>query len=144
MTRSEWLSFLDQAPSFTQERSGFLLGAFALKLLGLLGYHPEFHRCLSCRQSIISGKSLWHAIKGGVVCQSCVVHNPDSWFQAREIQDDTIKLLRAAISEPFAFHLRTTLTGEQLATFHDSVESLLISHFPTIPANSLRGACLAC
>ncbi|MBI5794017.1 DNA repair protein RecO [Candidatus Uhrbacteria bacterium] len=136
-----WLAFLNDTSAITTERAGFLLGAFALKLMTLIGYRPELAQCLSCRDVVVQGKYRWHALKGGVVCEACVGRDEDQWFSARSMEDGTLKLLRFGIEEPFDSHLRPHLSGEYLSGFHEAVESLIISHFPTIPASSLRAAC---
>lgn len=140
----DWLVFLNSEIQLTTERAGFLLGAFALKLMTLIGYRPELSRCLGCRVEIVSGGYRWHALKGGVVCVSCVCREQEQWFSAREIRDGVLKLLRFGIEEPFDSHLRPHLTGEDLLGFHEAVESLIVSHFPTIPASSLRESCAVC
>lgn len=139
-----WLSFLNQSPAFSPERAGFLLGSFALKLLALIGYRPELSRCLSCKKQIEAGKYLWHALRGGVVCETCVAKDQEQWFSAKGLPDDVLKLMRFGLSESFEAQTRPHLSGESLLGFHEAVESLMISHFPTIPANSLRAACSVC
>lgn len=140
----QWLEFLDSHVSFSQERAGFLLGAFTLKLMSLIGYRPELNNCLSCRGAIHAGNFGWHALKGGVVCMNCMKKDEAQWFSARSIMDDVLKLLRFGLHEPFEVHLRTYLPGKDLSGFHEAVESLIVSHFPTIPASSLRSACEVC
>ena len=137
-----WLRFLEESPSLRPERAAFLLGAFTLKLMALIGYRPELARCLACTESLLPGAYRWHALKGGVVCTPCVARDPAQWFAARTLHDDTLKLMRFALSEPFASGLRPLLPGPALEGFHDAIESLIVSHFPTIPASSLRAACL--
>ena len=139
-----WLDFLDQDVTLTAERAGFLLGSFALKLLGLVGYHPELLNCLGCRMSIGPGQYRWHGLRGGVVCSRCTSIDQEQWFSARPMTDTALKLVRFALSESFDSQLRPHLSGEDLTGFHEAVESLMISHFPTIPASSLRGACRVC
>lgn len=141
---AHWLETVNSAPVFTQERAGFLLGAFGVKLLSLVGYRPEFLRCLVCRDAIVPGAYRWSALKGGVACAACVERDQEQWFASRVISDGALKLLRYALAEPFDAHLRPHLPGELLTEYHEAVESLLVSHFPVIPANSLRSACLAC
>jgi len=136
-----WLEFLNSAPALSEERSGYVLGSFALKLLALTGYRPELHRCLSCEDIIAEGDYRFHALKGGVVCAACTKKNEHQWFAARAIQDETLKLMRFALSERFEDQLKLHLPGELLSAFHDAVESLIVSHFPAIPANSLRSSC---
>ncbi len=139
-----WLQFLDADVSFTAERSGFLLGGFALKLLALVGYHPELRNCLGCRAPIGRGSFSWHGLRGGAVCSLCVSTDQQQWFSARPMTDDALKLVRYALCEDFGAQLRPHLTPQDLTGFHEAVESLMICHFPTIPASSLRGACKVC
>ncbi|MEI6510652.1 MAG: DNA repair protein RecO [Candidatus Uhrbacteria bacterium] len=136
-----WLAAIDAAPSVSSDRAGFLLAGFALKLLAAIGYRPEVSRCLDCKTTIVAGQYRWHALKGGVVCSPCVTRDNRQWFAARAISDDTLKLLRFGLSEPFESHLRPLLPVVALNEFHEAVEGLMISHFPVIPANSLRAAC---
>lgn len=140
----DWLTFLDADTQLSTERAGFLLGAFALKLMTLIGYRPELSQCLSCRVGITAGSYRWHALKGGVVCRACVGREQEQWFSAREMTDGVLKLLRFGIEQPFHAHLRPHLRGVDLGGFHEAVESLIVSHFPTIPASSLREACAVC
>jgi DNA repair protein RecO (recombination protein O) len=140
---ARWMEAIDDAPSVTVERAGFLLGSYALKLLAAIGYRPELGRCLSCKFAIEPGSYRWHALKGGVVCRPCAERDQEQWFAARRLSDEALKLVRFGLSEPFSDQFRPHLSGEHLAEYHEAVESLLISHFPVIPANSLRGACFA-
>ena len=141
-----WLNFLDNKipplSDLSPERSAYLLGSFTLKLLAHLGYRPELGACLSCKRPIEAARYHWHSLKGGVVCHACAVKNQDEWFAAKNLQDDTLKLLRFALREPFEEQGRPHLPGAVLAEFHEALESLIVCHFPTIPANSIRGACL--
>lgn len=137
----QWLETVDAAPSVTSERAGFLLGSYALKLLAIIGYRPELTRCLSCKLAIEPGTYRWHAVKGGVVCRPCVDRDQETWFAARALSDEALKLIRYGLSEGFPSQLRPHLLADHLLEYHDAVESLMVSHFPVIPANSLRSAC---
>ncbi|MBT5807706.1 DNA repair protein RecO [Candidatus Uhrbacteria bacterium] len=141
---STWLAFLEKSPSLSKERAAFLTASFTLKLLALIGYHPELTSCLACRKPVSSGAFKWHALKGGVVCKTCALSNEQQWFAARAMTDSTLKLVRHALYESFENQLRPHLKGEDIAGFHEAVESLIISHFPTIPASSLRASCGVC
>lgn len=136
-----WLYFLDMSPVFSKERSGFLLAVFTLKLLSLFGHHPQLNRCVSCQKKIVTNQYRWHALRGGVVCKTCIDTDSAQWFSARSIQDETLKLLRLALEEPYHKQLDVRLSKEQIPLFHDLVESLVVSHFPTIPMVSLRETC---
>ena len=139
-----WLDFLNTNVLISRERAGFLLGAFSLKLLALVGYRPELTRCLGCRQAIAPGAYQWHGLKGGVVCTNCTRTDQETWFTARPMTDEALKLVRFGLEEGFPSHLRPHLKAEDLAGFHEAIESLMISHFPVIPASSLRAACAVC
>jgi DNA repair protein RecO (recombination protein O) len=136
-----WVEFVERLPDITAERAGYLLASFALKFLSLLGYHPELNQCLMCRTAIREGNYRWHALKGGVVCQSCFEKDAEQWFSARLIDDTTLKLLRFSITQDFPEQLRPHLSGQTLSTFHETIESLIIAHFPVIPAVTMREAC---
>lgn len=140
----DWLVFLNSERTFSSERSGFLLSAFSLKLLTLIGYRPELLLCLGCSSNIQSNQYSWHGLKGGVVCHTCVRKDEKTWFTARNMRDDVLKLLRFSLEQPFEAHTRTHLRGQDLDDLHEAVESLLIAHFPVIPAASLRAACSLC
>lgn len=140
----QWLDFLNDEVVISRERAGFLLGAFSLKLLSLVGYRPELTRCLGCRRAIESGSYQWHGLKGGVVCTNCTTRDQEAWFAARPMTDEALKLVRFGLEEPFGDHLRPRLSAQGLLSFHEAVESLMISHFPVIPASSLRAACSVC
>lgn len=140
----KWMAFLDQDRELSQTRAAFLLGSFAMKLLGHVGYHPELSRCLSCRLTIQPSQYRWHGLKGGVVCKDCTQKDEKQWFTARPMTDEALKLVRFSLTQDFQQHLKPHLRGQDINGFHEAVESLLISHFPTIPATSLRTACSVC
>ena len=139
---SDWLNFLCATPAMSDERAGFLLGSFMLKLMDVSGYRPQFQECLSCQREIEPGRYLWQALKGGVVCRPCVDGSQEQWFAARSIEDETLKLVRFALDEPFAHQIRPNLSGIHIQNFHEVLESFVVSHFPTIPAVSMRTACV--
>jgi len=137
----DWLEFLCGLPGVSDERAGFLLGSFMLKLMAVNGYRPELQRCLACQKQIASGSFAWHALKGGVVCQTCVNQDQRQWFAARTIENETLKLVRFALDEPFLFQTRPHLSAKQLEGFHELLESFIICHFAIIPPVSVRIAC---
>lgn len=135
---NRWLNFLEQVPALSGERLAFLSASFTLKLLSILGFRPELLRCLQCEQIIAPTSYLWHGLKGGVVCRDCTAREPGQWFAARPIADNTLKLARFASAEHFERLLDIRLPGPIASEFHDLVESLIVAHFPVIPATSLR------
>jgi len=139
---NKWLEFIGDMPEVSSERSGFLLASFALKLLSISGYRPELGHCLSCNRSVTPNTFRWHALKGGIVCDNCCRADEERWFAARDISDEALKLLRFSIKETPNELLKPTIKGELILEFHDLIESLMVCHFPTIPATSLRIASL--
>ncbi len=139
----DWLAFVDASPAVSSERAGFMLGSFALKLMSVSGYRPQLGLCLSCQETLQPGAYRWHALKGGVVCRNCTEREQEQWFASRAMTDEALKLLRFALENTFEHQLRPHLPGVILGEFHEAVESLIVSHFPTIPANSIRAACAA-
>lgn len=137
-----WLTFVETMPDVSADRAGFLLASFALKLLTQIGFGPELNQCLVCRHPIEQGEYRWHALKGGVACLTCTQKDPEQWFTARVILDETLKLIRYSLNKDFADQLRPHLPGEILLAFHEVLESLLIAHFPVIPAASIRESCV--
>ena len=141
---TNWLVFLDEAPELSDERAAYLLGGFTLKLMALVGYRPELTSCLSCRQFIQPAQYRFHGLRGGVVCRSCATKDERTWFAARNMTDTALKLVRFCLDQPFEAQLRPRLVATDIQHFHETVESLIIAHFPTIPASSLRASCRLC
>ncbi len=137
----DWLTFLNQQTELSPERSAFLLGSFTWKLMSITGYRPELRACLSCRTSVEQGAYRWHGLKGGVVCEPCALRDEVTWMTARALDDTTLKLIRFSLRESFHDQLRPHLPSASLSRYHETIESFIISHFPTIPANSLRASC---
>jgi len=48
--------------------------AFEIKLMAELGYQPELHVCLSCREPV--QENLFFTEQGGVLCQRCAPQVP--------------------------------------------------------------------
>lgn len=63
---------------------------FELNLASLLGYKPEFERCLNCEVVIKPNKNCFSSKLGGLLCQNCKGQD----LKAFEIKPDTIKVLR--------------------------------------------------
>jgi len=137
----EWIEFLESGETFSVERAGYLLASFALRLMSICGYCPELNFCLGCRVPVEPNYYKWHALKGGVVCNNCCSNDQEHWFNARPMSDGCLKMLRFALSGSFADQLKPRLDAQTIGLFHDAVESLIISHFPTIPASSIKAAC---
>lgn len=135
-----WLSLLQEAPPLPTERQALALAGFAMKLLDLLGHRPETRSCLVCTEAIRPGAFVWHPLRGGVLCRSCDAQDSGHRFSTRSFSDNTLKVLRLSLEQSLSSFLEARIPRESLDSFHEAVESLLISHFPTIPASALREA----
>jgi len=71
---------------------------FGLKLMAELGYKPEMHECINCREKVAPGKNYFNLKNGGIVCASCLEKERQSQgISAAEIltvSDNCIKLMR--------------------------------------------------
>ena len=72
-----------------------LVSAFLIKLLSFLGYAPELHICLKCKNKVFKNGNFFSFKKGGLVCDKC--HKNDDLSQA--ISVESIKILRLFLSE---------------------------------------------
>jgi DNA repair protein RecO (recombination protein O) len=129
----QWLGGLEASPVPSITRAGFLRSAFALRLLSLLGYRPELSRCLGCRGSLVPGGYRWHGLKGGTVCRGCTERSPERWFAARDLCDESLKLLRLSLESDVERLFRIRLPGFCQEEYYDLVESLALAHFPVLP-----------
>lgn len=98
-----FLEVIDNYPDndFGRESGELLYVFFALKLLSELGYRPEMHECLSCRNKIKSGRNYFNLKNGGLVCENCFKEEFSIYekqgirpIEILTISDNCIKLMR--------------------------------------------------
>lgn len=98
-----FLEVVDNYPDndFGRENGELLYVFFALKLLSELGYRPEMHECLSCRNKIKSGRNYFNLKNGGLVCENCFKEEFSIYekqgirpAEILTISDNCIKLMR--------------------------------------------------
>jgi DNA repair protein RecO (recombination protein O) len=82
----------------TTRNLDLLLRAYELRLLGLLGYRPQLHRCVLCGELLTEEANRFSPAAGGVVCPR------DAQHEAHALPMDlrTFKLLRYLQRQPFA------------------------------------------
>lgn len=61
---------------FLDGKMGLILNGFKIKLLGILGYGPEFKKCLKCNKNGV-GKFFSFSL-GGVLCEDCLKYDKQS------------------------------------------------------------------
>ncbi|MFQ5575645.1 MAG: DNA repair protein RecO [Anaerolineae bacterium] len=89
-----------------------------LHLLGLAGFRPQLHFCLSCNRKIKPDANYFHVAGGGVLCPECGAHQP----AADSMSVGALKVLRFLQTRPWEQAARLQLTS---AT-HTEVERLLL------------------
>jgi DNA repair protein RecO (recombination protein O) len=125
-----WLSFLNTQPYMRSARSALLLGGYLLRVLSSLGYDVELLHCISCKDRIESDHYSWHAGQGGLVCRMCTTKSPETWFAARDVSDDLVKLMRFARDSDYSDLLRPALHGDIMERFVRRVQDLMMYHLP--------------
>ncbi|MFA5023634.1 MAG: DNA repair protein RecO [Patescibacteria group bacterium] len=95
-----WLKILDNYPTaeFSKANGELFLIFFSLKLMSELGYQPEMHYCLNCKQKIKPGKNYFNLQNGGVIGEECYEGPSQSLLT---ISDNCVKLVRFMISNRF-------------------------------------------
>ncbi|MBI2165946.1 MAG: DNA repair protein RecO [Chloroflexi bacterium] len=110
-----WLSA--RAIALDESLEAALLRRFELRLLDLLGYRPELHRCVECSGPVTSAASFFNPRAGGVICVAC----RSRWSAGLlTVSPNALRLLRSLQSaEPRASPLITS------ASLREEVEGLL-------------------
>lgn len=101
----------------------FLLRIFEIKFFSILGYQPKLDRCFSCGR-YGEGEMIFHAMKGGVLCPSCMVSSGESeirlsagtvgfYYQALRMEMDKVERLR-----PSAYIMRELDQALGVHTLH--------------------------
>jgi len=76
-----------------------LLRFFELKLFGYLGYQPQFHNCMLCRQAFDLELAYGFSVRrGGIICPRCAGQAPE----LLKLSNGTIRLLQQAQALEFA------------------------------------------
>ncbi|MBI2940447.1 MAG: DNA repair protein RecO [Chloroflexi bacterium] len=94
---------------------------FEVQLLGLSGYRPELHECLSCRTALGPSGNTFSAAAGGVLCPLCGRHQADG----RALTTNAFKVLRLLQSGDYPtvsrLRLDETLAREVELTFRSYI-----------------------
>lgn len=70
-----------------------MIRLFELRLLGLLGYQPQLHACVACRQPFsVDVRYRFSVRRGGIVCSRCAAGRPE----VPEISSGTIRVFQQA------------------------------------------------
>lgn len=86
------------------ERCELLAVAFTLKMLDQLGYRPELYRCIVCGERLLAGGNYFDLERHGVVSRAC-----RRGSKTLPLADDSVKILRLILQNPFAKILKLNL-----------------------------------
>ncbi|HNX10877.1 MAG TPA: DNA repair protein RecO [bacterium] len=79
----------------------WLLQAFSLKLIALLGYQPDLYHCAHCQQELVAGANHFKSEGGEIVCVHCRPEREAGIVVA--LSDGAIKVMRLILSEDSPF-----------------------------------------
>lgn len=83
---------------------------FFWNLISLMGYEPDFYKCYVCGKRISQKSIYFNAREGGLVCENC----QKSKKALREIDPDTIKVLRLALKKDWKTLAKVKLSEDNL------------------------------
>jgi len=79
---------------------------FEVRLLGLLGYRPQLHRCVACGAAVEPAGNAFSPDAGGVLCPSCTPRHPD----ALALADPVFRVLRFLQAREWAMARRLEIS----------------------------------
>ncbi|MFH1611166.1 MAG: DNA repair protein RecO [Patescibacteria group bacterium] len=126
----DWMYFLDSQEKISRKLQVLLLGAFLLRLMQHLGYEVALENCVSCKQGILPLSFRWHGGRGGLVCSDCVQKEPEEWFAARQILEESVKILRFARGADYEDIAKTGFETTHVEDFARIVHDLMQYHLP--------------
>ncbi|MCX6745041.1 MAG: DNA repair protein RecO [Candidatus Parcubacteria bacterium] len=107
-----------------KERLLFISSIYFLKLLGLLGYQPEIHRCVLCHKGILLTKNIFDFSKGGLVCEDCKrVCLIEDYIR---VSDGVIKVLQLAKEKSLDYFVTLPVEINDLKALNKVVEKLIL------------------
>ena len=97
---------------------------FGQRMIDRLGYGPQLHACVGCRQPLAETAASFSATGGGLLCAHCAPSDPG----AIVCDVRTIKVLRCIAAADIDLYARLKLDGATLATLERVVEEELAHH----------------
>ncbi len=93
---------------------------YELELLGLSGYRPQLHRCVTCESLIQPEANSFSPAEGGVLCPTCAANYRD----AQAISVEALRLLRNLQTRPEEILGRVRVSARTMA----QAEGVLIGY----------------
>ena len=105
-------SFLEKLEAAEEGRNhAFLLAAFVVKLMALLGYAPELRQCVFCKKKMAPAKIFFSVHQGGLICQFCSGRKN---APAKPVSPAAVKVLRLFLEKSSSFNGRAKTNGKVL------------------------------
>lgn len=82
---------------------------FLIKMVSLLGYRPNFKKCLFCQEEGLDRLKFFHLARGGVICDKCQA----KFGGGLVITPETLKTVTQMLDEKLAFWLKVPLPKEK-------------------------------
>jgi DNA repair protein RecO (recombination protein O) len=94
---------------------------FLWNFLSILGYQLDLYHCVLCHQKIQPKNIYFDPVEGGLVCQQC----PVTTEKAKEIDADTIKILRVFLQKDLATLKRLKFEKDKLESLNETSQYYL-------------------
>jgi len=95
-----------------------------LKLLTLLGYQAEIHRCLNCHKGLLLANNIFDFSQGGIICENC--KNVCLIEDYLSVSDGVIKLLQLSQKEELSYFAKVKINKEDIKSFNQTVNKILL------------------
>lgn len=106
------------------EKQSLMLRLFELKYMSSIGYRPSLDKCVTCQSDIGPPAAGFNALKGGAVCDNCLVSDP----AASRISVGAVKLMSKGLTMPIEMFDRLKAGPEALLEIEKSVVGFVRSH----------------
>lgn len=98
-----------------------LVWFFVWQLLGYLGYAPELHTCIVCKESIPATAHTFNFSRGGIICSACA----DGLDGDATVTPNSIKVLRIVSSQQWNDVVRLRVGGSTARKLTSLTEAYL-------------------
>lgn len=106
------------------DRQDLLLRVFELKYMALAGLAPRLDACVYCGAAVTPPETGYNALRGGVVCRSCLESDP----AAGRISVGAVRLMARCLASPLEMVARMSAGRELLADIEKFVSEFVSTH----------------
>ncbi|OIO46355.1 MAG: DNA repair protein RecO [Parcubacteria group bacterium CG1_02_39_15] len=87
---------------------------FLWNFLAILGYQPELYHCSLCQKKISPEKVYFSSKEGGLICRKCFSETGAPSRLGKEIQPETIKIIRLMLQKDWKTLLKLKIEAKYL------------------------------